>query len=132
MLVETEPKQPNPRRGGGRHVVGRYGEDLAAQYLLNQGFEILERNWRCPIGELDLIVKGHDSVVAVEVKTRQTMTFGGPLQAITTTKAQRLRRLLASYLHQNPNPVRLVRVDLVAIFLPAGGPPELQHLKAVA
>src|ERR1700691_3807011 len=98
---------PAPRRlstlmsqggGGGGHVVakdavGRYGENVAALHLVEAGLEVLDRNWRCAAGEIDIVAREGDVVVICEVKTRSSTTFGAPQEAITPVKAARLRQL---------------------------------------
>lgn len=115
-----------------RRELGRRGEKIAADLLRSKGFQVLATNWRCAAGELDLVVR-HDGVVAaVEVKTRRTLAFGSPQEAVTPVKAARLRRLLARWLAEHPQQVPVVRVDVVAVVVPASGPAQVQHLVAVA
>ena len=75
-----------------------YGEDLAARYLRDQGMEVLDRNWRCEHGEVDVVARDGDCVVICEVKTRRRPGFGEPFEAVTFAKAMRLRRLAGLYL----------------------------------
>lgn len=79
-------------------ALGRWGEDLAAQWYVDRGYEILERNWRCKIGELDLIVTDYRQIVFCEVKTRTTDRFGSGFEAITPQKRRRIQRLALEYL----------------------------------
>jgi putative endonuclease len=81
-----------------RSVLGRYGEALAVRYLREQGMEVLERNWRCEHGEVDVVARDGDCLVICEVKTRRSAGFGEPVEAVTVAKARRLRRLAAAYL----------------------------------
>ena len=76
--------------------LGRYGEDVAARHLVEQGIIVLDRNWRCELGEIDIVGRDGDVLVVCEVKTRSGTSFGTPLEAVTRTKAARLRRLAAS------------------------------------
>lgn len=115
-----------------RRELGRHGEDIAADLLRRKGFDVLARNWRCRHGELDLVVRNRDTVAAVEVKTRRSTAFGSPAEAVTATKAGRLRRLLAQWLEENPQHVPIVRIDVVAVVVPASGPAQVRHLVAVA
>lgn len=116
------------RRGGGpgtgtpwarNHAVGQAGEDLAASYLQEQGMEVLERNWRCPAGELDLVLSDGEELVFCEVKTRRSAAFGMPLEAVTEAKAARLRRLGYAWLHEHDVWAPSFRIDLVGILLGA-------------
>ncbi|WP_327069108.1 YraN family protein [Kitasatospora sp. NBC_01302] len=79
-------------------ALGRYGEEVAARRLAEQGLRVLERNWRCPEGELDIIVLDGDTVAVCEVKTRSEQGFQQPAEAIGTVKAQRLRHLAERWL----------------------------------
>lgn len=115
-----------------RQELGRYGEDVAAHLLAAKGFEVLARNWRCARGELDLVARRGDTLAAVEVKTRRTLEFGSPVEAVTERKARRLRYLVATWLQEWPQSVPLVRVDVVAVYAPRGGRTQVRHLEGVA
>jgi putative endonuclease len=95
---------------------GRRGEDLAAEWYVQRGFAVLERNWRCPIGEIDLIARRRGLVVFCEVKARRSAAFGVPALAVGPAKQQRLRRLAAVWLghHRRGRGVE-VRFDVVAV-----------------
>lgn len=113
-------------------ALGQYGEELAADHLEAQGCQILERNWRCSLGELDIIALDGDTLIGVEVKTRQSLSYGHPLEAITPTKAARLRSLLMQWLSEQPNSYPNVRIDAIAITSQTGGLDELLHVEAIA
>jgi putative endonuclease len=81
-----------------RQALGRRGEDLALAWYESEGYEVLERNWRCSSGEADLILARGSVLVVCEVKTRTTDRFGHPAEAVTTTRQRRLRRTAAEYL----------------------------------
>jgi putative endonuclease len=117
----------NPTR---RHVLGIYGERLAADYLSSLGYEILERNWRCGIGEIDLIARDKDRWVFVEVKTRNGSGFGAPFEAITHEKMARLRRLVGEWCRLRQVAGVQVRIDAVSVLVDRGRV-ELEHLKQV-
>ena len=93
--------------------VGRYGEDVAARWLVGAGMEILERNWRGPAGELDLILRDGATIVFCEVKTRRSEIGGHPLEAVDEAKLARLRRLAAQWLAAREVRAADVRIDLV-------------------
>jgi putative endonuclease len=114
-----------------KDLLGRRGEDLAAAYLIERGFRILERNWRCARGEIDLIAREGDETVFVEVKTRSSLAYGHPLEAITIVKLARLRRLAATWCAEHEPRAGSIRIDAVAIVAPAGKPPEIEHLRGV-
>ena len=81
-----------------KDALGRYGEDLAAQYLEDLGLVILDRNWRCSAGELDVIARDGDSLVVCEVKTRRSERYGAPVEAVSPRKMRRLRILALRWL----------------------------------
>jgi len=97
-----------------RQVRGRAGEEAAAQWYSERGFAVLDRNWRCPVGELDLVVARGSLIVFCEVKTRSSEVFGSPVDAVTSAKRRRLRRLAASWLSQHGLRGR-VRFDVVGV-----------------
>ena len=83
-----------------RRQLGDAGEDLAAAALKKQGYKILERNYVCPLGEVDLIARQGKTYVIIEVKTRKNERFGAPQEAVTSAKQHKLRRLADYYLQQ--------------------------------
>ncbi|HEX5510496.1 MAG TPA: YraN family protein [Actinomycetales bacterium] len=117
---------------GSAQAVGRYGEKVAVDHLERSGFIVLGRNWRCRYGELDIVAMDGDTVVGVEVKTRRSLAFGHPVEAVTRQKAARLRRLLAQWLSENDVHAPGVRIDVIAIVRPRRGAAELLHLRGVA
>src|SRR3954463_4115682 len=98
-----------------KDAVGAYGERVACAHLVEQGMVVLDRNWRCPAGELDLILRDGDALVFVEVKTRRGDRFGTPAEAVGEAKVRRLRRLAAAWLEQAGLPPVTVRFDVVAV-----------------
>ena len=96
--------------------LGRRGEDRALKWYLDRGYELIERNWRCRAGEIDLIVSTCDAVVFVEVKTRTSARHGTPFEAVGPAKQRRLRQLAAIWLSANPcRGRRSVRFDVAAV-----------------
>ena len=114
-------------------ALGRYGEALAVRYLREQGMEVLDRNWRCEHGEVDVVALDGDCLVICEVKTRRSSGFGQPVEAVTFAKAMRLRRLAAAYLKGNDGGARVtqVRVDVVGILCLPGRPAVVRHVVGV-
>lgn len=120
---------------------GLLGEELAADHLVEAGHLILERRWRSPQGELDLLTLDGDELVGVEVKTRRGLGYGHPLEAVTDEKLQRLHRLVAEYVSSYPGPRIRRRVDVVSVLLPTehheqaaspdGTRPRIEHLRDV-
>jgi putative endonuclease len=112
-----------------KDALGQYGENVATRHLANAGLTILARNWRCPAGEIDIVARERDVVVICEVKTRSSVAFGTPIEAITRTKADRLRRLAMLWLRENPAGGADVRFDVVSVLLPTAGAPAVEHLR---
>lgn len=114
-----------------KQAVGAHGEAVAARHLAEQGLTILERNWRCDEGEIDLVLREGDVLVVCEVKTRTSGSCGSPHEAVTPAKLDRLRRLghrwARSYGLQPPE----TRIDLVAVRLPRRGPAEVEHVRGI-
>ena len=100
-----------------RLLLGAIGEDRAAAWYRSQGYEVLVRNWRCREGELDLICSVGDRLVVCEVKTRSSLAFGHPAEAVTRTKQQRIRGLAARWLAEGGAPFvpREIRFDVAAV-----------------
>ncbi|RYG01512.1 MAG: YraN family protein [Chitinophagaceae bacterium] len=97
-----------------RAVIGKNGEDSAADYLEKNGFEILERNWRYLRGEIDIIATKDNVLHIVEVKTRTSTTFGFPEESINDKKLRKLMVTATAYCYQHPG-WEIVQYDVVAI-----------------
>lgn len=118
-------------RMAAKDALGKRGESLAAAHLENLGYTVIDRNWRCSQGEIDLVVRERDEVAFVEVKTRSTTAFGHPLESITAPKLARLKRLANAWLDAHALGVPVIRIDAVAVIAPRGGPVSVEHLKRV-
>jgi putative endonuclease len=94
---------------------GRWGEDQAARWYRAHGYQLLDRNWRCDVGELDLVVAAGRTVVFVEVKARSTDYFGAASSAVDHRKQRRLRILAARWFAAHPDRHGPTRFDVVAI-----------------
>jgi putative endonuclease len=133
-------------RAGDRGGLGRYGEEVAAAHLIAAGLTIVDRNWRCREGEVDIIALDGDVLVMCEVKTRRGVGFGTPLDAVTPAKAARLRRLALHWLtDQREGPTSSgaatppshpafaryteVRFDIVSVLWPLSGAMSVEHLR---
>ncbi|HSP60259.1 MAG TPA: YraN family protein [Ornithinimicrobium sp.] len=114
-----------------KDAVGRYGENVAARYLQDQGWELLDRNWRGQAGEIDIVALQGSELVVVEVKTRSGDTFGHPAEAVTPLKLARLRRLAAQWLHEHDVRPAGVRIDVVAVRTALQGRARVEHLVGV-
>ncbi|TWP35562.1 YraN family protein [Leekyejoonella antrihumi] len=121
------------RRADPRHDLGRRGEETAARYLQSRGLVLIDRNWRCREGEIDIVAldEGADTLVVVEVKTRTSTRFGTPVEAVTPVKAARLRRLASCWLRDHPLGVARVRIDVIGVLAPRGGRPQITHISDV-
>jgi putative endonuclease len=96
-------------------ALGSFGERLAAAHYRAQGYAVLERNWRCPAGEIDMVCARGTLLVICEVKTRSGSAHGHPLEAVTLAKQRRLRTLAIRYLGQQGHRWAEVRFDVVGI-----------------
>lgn len=115
-----------------KDAVGQYGEQVAARFLQDAGFAILERNWRCELGEIDIVARDGAALVICEVKTRRGVDFGSPLEAVTYHKLARLRRLAGRWLHDHQVSPDEVRIDVVGVIRPHRGATVVEHLRGVA
>ncbi|MCB0994787.1 MAG: YraN family protein [Acidimicrobiales bacterium] len=107
---------PAPRSTDPRQRLGRHGERLAARWYRDQGYLLLDANWRCPDGELDLVLARDDTVVFCEVKTRNGSRFGTAAEAVTPRKQARVRRLATTWLRsRSDRPWPRLRFDVAAI-----------------
>ena len=104
-----------------RRDVGSLGEKLARDFLGNNGYHILETNYRCPAGEVDIIARYEDTLVFIEVRTKKSLRFGSPEESITPAKIARLRAVAAHYGQNRDNLPLSWRIDVVAINLDSKG-----------
>lgn len=114
-----------------KDAVGKYGEDLAARHFVGAGLTILARNWRCSVGEIDIVARDGNVLVVAEVKTRTSTAYGTPAEAITRRKAEKLRELALMWLREHPGGGAGVRFDVVSVLLPKSGSAQLEHLRGV-
>src|SRR3954471_10442339 len=114
-----------------RNALGLYGERLAARHLTEQGLVVLDRNWRCPSGEIDLVLRDGDVLVVCEVKTRSSDACGSPHEAVNAAKLERLKRL--ALLGAEAHAVRPAetRIDLVAVRRPRRGAATVEHVRGL-
>ena len=115
-----------------RNELGALGEQIAVDHLCSLGMRIIERNWRCRYGELDVIAATDDgTVVFVEVKTRTGDGFGGVEQAVSPRKVQRIRRLAGVWLAGQNTGWPQVRIDVVGVRIGRKRTPEVMHMRGV-
>ena len=112
-------------------AVGAYGERCASAALAEAGLVVLDRNWRCRDGELDIVARDGDAIVFCEVKTRRSDAYGVPAEAVTPSKAKRIRRLAARWLAGSGLHPREVRFDVLAVSPQHSGPAQVEHLRGV-
>jgi putative endonuclease len=118
--------RPDPRR-----TLGDAGEDLVARWYVDAGYRVLDRNWRCREGELDVIVARDSVLVFCEVKTRRTTAFGSPAEAVTVTKQRRIRGLAMRWLDAHPDArARTVRFDVASVLAERGAAPVVDVIEA--
>jgi len=113
-------KKPDTARQG----LGRTGERLAAEELSRRGYHILEKNFRCSYGEIDLVAEDAQDLIFVEVKTRRGSAYGLPEEAVTLRKQRKIVQVASYYLDLHTCSERSWRIDVVAVQLDRGGKPE--------
>ena len=127
MTTTRTPHNQAPRN----QALGAYGERLAARHLVQAGMVVLDRNWRCHAGEIDLVLRDGDVLVVCEVKTRTSVAHGTPHEAVDAAKLDRLRRLGTCWQQERGLAVPDVRVDLVAVLRPRRGPAVVEHVRGI-
>lgn len=105
-----------------RHVVGKAGEDAAVRYLCQHGYRILERNYRCRFGEIDLVARDGGTLAFVEVKTRRSRTYGPAAAAVTLRKQRHLIKASQAYLVHRKKAGEPCRFDVVTVDMGAEQP----------
>lgn len=111
-------------------TTGKIGEDAAAELYVSSGYELLARNWRSRLGELDLIVCRQDLLVFCEVKCRTGFQYGTPAEAVTAAKRDRIRRLAENWMALDRRKWGEVRFDVAEVLVAAGRSPEVRLIEA--
>ncbi|HEY2267477.1 MAG TPA: YraN family protein [Streptosporangiaceae bacterium] len=114
-----------------KDVLGREGEQAAADYLTERGFRILDRNWRCADGEIDIVAVERHSLVVCEVKTRSGTRYGTPLEAVGRAKRNRLRRLAILWLNAHGVRFDQIRIDVLGLLYEGSGGFTIEHVRGV-
>jgi len=96
--------------------LGKHGENIAWDYLKRQGYRLLERNYRCRYGEIDLIAKDGETIVFIEVKSRRTASFGDPEESVSQAKQRKISTVALYYLEDKGLYDRPARFDVVSVF----------------
>lgn len=126
----ASPFSPDPLAVHNR-LLGERGEAIAARHLVRGGMVLLDRNWRCEAGEIDLVLRDGHVLVICEVKTRTSTDYGDPLEAVDQRKADRLRRLGARWLRTHDCHPEDIRIDMVGVLAPPGRPVEVEHVEGI-
>lgn len=103
-----------------RHETGRIGEDISVKYLEQIGYTIIERNFECKQGEIDIIAKDKNEYVFVEVKTRASVSYGKPKEAVDTTKKKHIYRSAEYYVYAKHLENEPVRIDVIEVYKKQG------------
>ena len=110
-------------------AVGKTGEDIAVNFLKRSGYRIVQRNYKNKLGELDIVAYDRETIVFIEVKTRTSLSFGYPQEAVTQFKQKQLNRVALSYLKQYNLLHKSVRFDIVSILLHNHDIPDISIIK---
>jgi putative endonuclease len=114
-----------------KDLLGRAGEQAAADYLESAGLRILDRNWRCQDGEIDIVAVDRHVFVICEVKTRSSIRYGTPVEAVGRAKLRRLRRLAVLWLNAHGVRYDQIRIDVIGLVYEGTGGYTIEHIKAV-
>lgn len=111
--------------------IGDMGEDMAVQFLKKKGYKILDRNYRCRFGEIDIIAKYKNYYIFVEVKTRHDTSYGRPIESINSLKINRILKTLNFYLCQNKIHDSNIRIDAIEVFLNNSNDAKINHIENI-
>jgi putative endonuclease len=114
-----------------KDLLGQQGEQLAATFLTEAGLSVLARNWRCTVGEIDIVALDGRTLVVCEVKTRSGVRFGTPIEAITRQKARRLRGLAVAWVRAHGLVFDQIRIDVIGVLRAASGEFSIEHVRGV-
>ena len=112
-----------------RRQLGNWGEERAAEFLRTQGYKIVERNWRCAAGELDLIAWEGERLAFIEVRTRRGRSYGTPEESVTPAKQAKLMKLAQIYMQEHPELECDWRIDVVAVELQRTSPLRINLIR---
>jgi putative endonuclease len=111
--------------------LGIDGEQVAAEFLQGAGMRILARNWRCGDGEIDIVALDGRALVICEVKTRSSVIYGTPLEAVNRQKARRLRRLAVRWALEGSVMYQEIRIDVIGVLRAVSGEYEIEHVRGI-
>ena len=115
-----------------KDTLGQEGEQAAAEYLERNGMRILARNWRCSIGEIDIVAAEGRALVVCEVKTRSDARYGTPVEAITRSKLRRLRHLAIEWVTANGVLFHEIRIDVIGLTRESAGGFAVEHIRGIS
>jgi len=110
-----------------RAAFGQWGEDEACRHLLSQSYKVICRNYRCKFGEIDIIASKNSEIIFIEVKTRKTLKFGMPAEAVTKKKQAKIHSTALNYLNENHQYYKKFRFDVIEI-IAYNGNVQLNHI----
>lgn len=113
-----------------RHVLGREGENVAVEYLRKEGYKILERNFSCRQGEIDAIVLDEQYIVFIEIKSRTSIEYGLPSEAVTKRKLEHMIKTIKYYLHIRNLENENIRIDVIEVYVKEGKY-QINHIKQI-
>ena len=113
-----------------KKILGNLGEDIACKFILNKGYEIVERNFYCRQGEIDIIAKDNEFLVFIEVKTRTSEEFGKPAEAVTYYKEKHMYQAAKYYIYKTNQESEYIRFDVIEIYI-KNGKIKLNHIKQI-
>lgn len=111
-----------------KQETGKSGEEIASKYIENQGYEILERNFSCQQGEIDIIAKDKEEIVFIEVKTRTNKKYGLASEAVNENKQNHLLRAIKYYIYIKKYENKFIRIDVIEVYI-KNGKVEVNHIK---
>lgn len=111
-----------------RHIIGREGEEIVTDYLLKNKYEIIERNFECRQGEIDIIARDEEEIVFIEVKTRTNSLYGLPSEAVNKIKQSHIKKVIKYYLYKNKLENSFVRIDVIEVKINKGNY-YINHIK---
>ena len=123
MIIEPMTTQKSTR------PFGAYGEQLAVNHLQHNQYQIINRNWRCKHGEIDIIATKGNILVFVEVRTRHALSTEAAFESISASKQHKLIALAHAYIHENDLQDQVWRIDVIAIAIPRYGKPIIEHVE---
>jgi putative endonuclease len=122
MLFKRDPRALD------RKDLGEWGEKLATKYLKSKGYQILERNYSCKMGEIDIIVEKGEFLIFIEVKTRRSDSYGLPQAAVNYYKQEKIKKVALYYLGNIEDNDLQIRFDVISIML-KGVKPQIDHFQ---